>query len=340
MRPSAALFLGLVTTLVGWVGWTLFDALTDDLASSPPQVVAPLAPLEAEPLPESAPRPEPAASTAGLTRHRRVIAGTLEGGDSFYTAAARAGLDEGAVVQVAAVFAPQLNLARLGANDAFIVVGEVYHHRGEPVGGWRVVAVELESAGRRHQAIHYRDPEGRTGYYTPQGNGIQPGLLRAPLPYTRISSPFQLARLHPVLRVVRPHRGVDFAAPTGTPVSAAGDGLVTFVGRRGGYGRLVELDHGGGYTTRYSHLSSYGPGMRKGATVGRGQIIGYVGSSGLATGPHLHYEIRVDGVPRDPLTVTLPPSSGVANPHRGDFAAHAAPLLTLLHRHRVLLAAR
>ncbi len=169
------------------------------------------------------------------------------------------------------------------------------------------------------------DGDGDADYYTPEGRSVRKAFIRAPVEFTRISSSFNPNRRHPVLNTIRAHRGVDYAAPTGTPVMAAGDGRVEFRGVNGGYGNAVVLRHGGNISTLYGHLSRFG-GYRNGSRVGQGDIIGYVGQSGLATGPHLHYEYRVNGVHQNPRTVSLPPADPVPAQYHQDFVAQSAKL--------------
>ena len=159
---------------------------------------------------------------------------------------------------------------------------------------------------------------------------MRKAFLRTPVRYARISSRFSRGRRHPVLHTIRAHRGVDYAAPAGTPIRAAGDGKVTFVGRKGGYGKTMVLQHGSTYTTLYAHLSRYAKGMRKGRSVRQGEVIGYVGQTGLATGPHLHYEFRVRGVHRDPLRVKLPNALPIPAEHKAEFLAQTKDLVARL----------
>jgi murein DD-endopeptidase MepM/ murein hydrolase activator NlpD len=159
---------------------------------------------------------------------------------------------------------------------------------------------------------------------------MRKAFLRTPVNYSRISSYFNLQRKHPILNRIRAHKGVDYAAPTGTPIKAAGDGRVAFVGRKGGYGNAIVLQHGIKYSTLYGHLSRFKRGLKIGAKIRQGEIIGYVGQTGLATGPHLHYEFLVNGIHRNPLTVKLPQASPIPAPLRQDFQKIAAKLVAKL----------
>jgi murein DD-endopeptidase MepM/ murein hydrolase activator NlpD len=178
--------------------------------------------------------------------------------------------------------------------------------------------------------VRYTDPEGHTHYYTPDGRSLHKAFLRAPVEFTRVSSRFNSARYHPILNLIRAHKGVDYAAPIGTPVHAAGDGRIRFAGVRGGYGNCVEIEHSPSIVTLYGHLSRFARDTRPGAHVTQGAVIAYVGMTGLATGPHLHYEYRVNGVFRNPQTVALPAAAPIDARWRADFLSHSAPLLATL----------
>jgi murein DD-endopeptidase MepM/ murein hydrolase activator NlpD len=193
-----------------------------------------------------------------------------------------------------------------------------------------ILAASFTNAGRRYKAVRYVDPDGGAHYYTPDGRSMHKAFLRAPLEFTRVSSGFNLARKHPILNLIRAHKGVDYAAPIGTPVKAAGDGRITFAGLKGGYGNVVEMEHSRSVTTVYGHLSRFAKGTRVGQHVTQGTVIAYVGMTGLATGPHLHYEYRVNGVFKNPQTVSLPDAQPIEASLRADFEARTTPLLAAL----------
>jgi murein DD-endopeptidase MepM/ murein hydrolase activator NlpD len=197
-----------------------------------------------------------------------------------------------------------------------------------------VVAAEFVNSGKVYRAAQYTDATGRMDYFTPEGRSLRKAFLRAPLNFTRVSSTFNPNRRHPVLNTIRAHRGVDYAAPTGTPVEAAGDGRIITRGTKGGYGNAIEIDHGGDVTTLYGHLSSFARSQKVGTRVKQGDVIGYVGQSGLATGPHLHYEYRVLGVHKNPQSVALPPADPVPAEYRTDFQRATAPLWKQLDSYR------
>ncbi|HEV7800277.1 MAG TPA: M23 family metallopeptidase, partial [Burkholderiales bacterium] len=185
---------------------------------------------------------------------------------------------------------------------------------------------EFVSGGRAYQAVWFQHPDGRGDYYTLDGKNIKKAFLRSPLEFSRITSGFTTARFHPVLQRWRAHTGVDYGAPSGTGVKATADGVVEFAGTKGGYGNVVILRHQSKYTTLYGHLSAFGRGIRNGSRVSQGDIIGYVGSTGLATGPHLHYEFRINDVHQDPLKVAMPDAPPITPDLRAMFEAVARPL--------------
>lgn len=192
----------------------------------------------------------------------------------------------------------------VGADDRFSVVVEQTWREGELLRTGPVLAATFTTGGKLHTGFRY-ERNGKPEYFTGDGRPLKKSFIRMPIPYARLSSGFGTRR-HPVLGRTRMHKGVDYAAGTGTPIMAAGDARVAFVGWKGGYGRAVILDHGRGYTTLYGHMSRFGK-ERAGQRIGQGTVIGYVGTSGMSTGPHLHYEFRVNGVHRNPLSITMPP---------------------------------
>ena len=193
----------------------------------------------------------------------------------------------------------------------------------------------LDDNGTLHRAVWFESKDGQVGdYFAPDGRSMRRQFLRAPLDFTRISSSFNPRRRHPILNTIRAHKGVDYAAPSGTVIKAAGDGRVSFAGTKGGYGRVVILEHGGGVSTLYGHMSRFAKGTRNGQRVKQGRTIGYVGSSGAATGPHLHYEYRVNGVHKNPRTVPLPDAAPISLAYMSDFQSRSATLLARLDRAR------
>lgn len=190
-----------------------------------------------------------------------------------------------------------------------------------------ILAAQIVDNGHVYQAIRYVSPDGDINYYSPNGQNLETAFLRAPVHYTYISSPFNLHRMHPILHIIRPHYGVDLAAPFGTPVVASSDGRIVFMGRQGGFGNLIEIRFNNTYSTLYGHLSRFAEGIHTGSLVHEGQLIAYVGMSGLASGPHLHYEFHIDGVPHDPMTVHLPTGMPIPNYEHAAFNNYARQLI-------------
>jgi murein DD-endopeptidase MepM/ murein hydrolase activator NlpD len=250
---------------------------------------------------------------------------------SLFAATDRAGLSDLVAVQLADIFSSEVDFHRdLRPGDRFSVVYEALYSNGEFIRTGRIVAAEFSNDGRVHRAVYFEDPHARGGYYTPDGKNVRRAFLRSPLEFSRISSGFTTARFHPVLRAWRAHKGVDYAAPMGTRVKATGNGVVEFVGRQGGYGKAVILRHTNGQSTLYGHLSAFANGLHVSKRVEQGEVIGYVGMTGLATGPHLHYEFRINGVHQNPLRVVLPPGPSITQDLEPAFAQASAPLLERL----------
>jgi murein DD-endopeptidase MepM/ murein hydrolase activator NlpD len=252
-------------------------------------------------------------------------------GSSLFEAVTSAGANDETALELAEIFGWDIDFVLdIQRGDSFIVTYEELLQDGEHVRDGAVLAAAFVNQGREYRAVRYVDPNGVARYYSPDGLSLRRAFLRAPLQFTRVSSRFNPSRRHPVLNRIRAHKGVDYAAPTGTPVRAAGDGRVRFVGRRGGYGNVIELAHTNGIATVYGHLSRFAKSARNGSRVSQGEVIGYVGSSGLATGPHLHYEYRVHGVHKNPQTVALPDAAPIETAWRDDFTAQSQPLLATL----------
>lgn len=250
---------------------------------------------------------------------------------SLFDAAQSAGMQDQTVMQLAQIFGWDIDFALdLRPGDEFTVSYQRLYQHGEYLQDGPILAARFTNQGREVRAVRYRSPDGTERYYSPDGRSMQKAFLRAPLEFRRISSGFSRARYHPILDLVRAHQGVDYAAPTGTPVRAAGDGRIRFRGVRGGYGNLIEIDHGGGIVTVYGHLSRFAGAARVGARVQQGQTIAYVGMTGLATGPHLHYEYRLNGRYLDPQHVKLPDATPLDASLAADFQRQTAPLLAAI----------
>lgn len=250
---------------------------------------------------------------------------------SLYESAKQAGMSETLIMELAEIFGWDIDFAlEIRAGDHFSVIYQEDYLDGEKLDDGPILAAEFVNQGHTYRAIRYVDETGRADYFTPEGRSMRKAFLRAPVDFRRISSGFTQERWHPVLGKKRPHRGVDYAAKVGTPIKASGDGKVIFRGTKGGYGRTIILKHGQTYTTLYAHLSRYNKSVKNGDKVRQGQIIGYVGQSGLATGPHLHYEFRVNGVHRNPVTVKLPDAQPINKKYLADFQMKAQPLISSL----------
>ncbi len=250
---------------------------------------------------------------------------------SLFEAGKQAGLSDKLVMELAYIFGWDIDFALdLRQDDHFKLLYSEDYLDGEKIADGAIVAAEFTNQGKTFRAVRYTDDTGLSRYYSPKGDSMRKAFSRTPVHFSRISSRFNPNRKHPVLKTSRPHRGVDYAAARGTPILATGDGKVDFVGTKGGYGRTVVLTHGGKYTTLYAHMSRYKKGVKRGKRVHQGDVIGYIGSSGLATGPHLHYEFRVNGVHRNPLTVSLPKAEALAKKYRADFEQKSQPLLAQL----------
>jgi len=245
---------------------------------------------------------------------------------SLFEAGTAAGIADRLVMDMAGIFEWDIDFIQdVREGDQFSVIYEELWRDGVKLRDGDVVAAEFVNQGKAYRAARFRGSDGHVDYFTPEGRSLRKAFIRAPLNFTRISSNFNPNRRHPLLNTIRAHQGVDYAAPTGTPVRAAGTGKVLFRGVQGGYGNVLILQHGGNITTLYGHLSRFA-NARVGARVQQGDIIAYVGMTGLATGPHLHYEYRVNGVHRNPRTVALPPAEPVAPEHQAEFRLATEPL--------------
>ena len=252
--------------------------------------------------------------------------------NSLFAAAANADIPEDVIMDMVAIFGWDIDFALdIRKGDRFRIVYEELYKEDQKIRNGRILSAEFVNNGKTYKAVYYTDPRGNSDYYTPDGKSMRKAFLRSPVKFSRISSRFSNKRWHPVLSKWRAHKGVDYAAPRGTPVRASGDGKVIFAGTKGGYGRLILIRHGGRYTTAYGHLHRYARGIRSGKKVKQGQVIGYVGSTGLATGPHLHYEFRVRGVHRNPLTVKLPEAEPVHPDYLAHFEENTQAYLSMLH---------
>jgi murein DD-endopeptidase MepM/ murein hydrolase activator NlpD len=264
-----------------------------------------------------------------LESRTRTVRGVID--HSLFEAVTAAGAHDQTAVNLADIFQWDIDfILDVQPGDTFVVTYRELYQKGVYVKDGPVLAASFVNQGKPYSAVRYVDSDGAARYFTPDGRSLHKAFLRAPVEFTRISSKFNSARYHPILNLIRAHKGIDYAAPMGTPVRAAGDGRVGYAGPKGGYGNVVELEHSRSITTVYGHLSRFAKGTRAGAHVTQGQVIAYVGMTGLATGPHLHYEYRVNGVFKNPQTVPLPDASPIEARFREDFLAKSAPLLATL----------
>ncbi|MBS0399407.1 MAG: peptidoglycan DD-metalloendopeptidase family protein [Proteobacteria bacterium] len=262
---------------------------------------------------------------------QRVRMATATIDSSLFQSADAAGISEQLALQLANIFAWDIDFVYdLREGDSFKVIYNQVFQDGHYLRDGEILCAEFINAGRVYRAVRFDPGDGRTGFYDPKGMPMRKAFLRSPVEFTRISSRFNPHRHHPILDLIRGHMGTDYAAPTGTPVRAAGDGRISFRGRKGGYGNALIVTHTRSISTLYGHLSRFARGLGEGSRVRQGQVIGYVGMTGLATGPHLHYEYRVNGVHKDPERVRLPAAEPLDASAQVRFAAVVRPLLTQL----------
>ena len=263
-----------------------------------------------------------------LDRRLTQSSGKIE--TSLFEAGKGAGLDDGLIMEMIAIFGWDIDFVLdIRRGDQFTLIYEEQYLNGKKVQDGPIIAAEFINQGRRVHAIRYTDKDGRSDYYSPEGYSMRKAFLRTPVDFRRISSRFG-KRHHPILNRMRMHTGVDYAARAGSPIKAAGDGKIVYRGWKGGYGRVIILQHGGRYSTLYAHMSGFKRGLRVGSRVKQGQTIGFVGMSGRATGPHLHYEFRVNGAHRNPLTVKLPTAEPIKPVYKADFLEMAKKRLAQL----------
>lgn len=262
----------------------------------------------------------------------RISMGSGEIKHSLFGATDAADVPDSVASEMADIFSSDIDFHRdIREGDHFSVVYEsLVDDSGRILGTGRLLAAEFVNDGKTYRAIYFKDEHGREGYYTPDGKSLKKAFLKSPLPFSRITSFFTSARFHPILKLWRAHKGVDYAASVGTPVRAVADAMVEFAGKQTGYGNIVVLKHSGPYSTAYGHLSRFAPGIHRGSHVQQGQIFAYTGATGWVTGPHLHYEFRVNNVQVDPLSVHLPTAFPLDAHYKHQFAAVAAPFAARL----------
>jgi murein DD-endopeptidase MepM/ murein hydrolase activator NlpD len=250
---------------------------------------------------------------------------------SLFAASQRIGLPDDVTLRLAQIFQWDIDFVLdLRKGDQFSLLLEERSVDGKFIGYGRILAAEFVNQGTRYRAVYYVDADGNGNYYGENGQSLRKAFLRAPVEFSRISSNFSAARFHPIEKRVMPHRGIDYVAPSGTPVFAAGDGRISKATRTEPNGNFIVIDHSGDIETKYLHLSRFASGVAAGSRVHQGQVIGFVGSTGWATAPHLHYEFLVGGVHQDPRTVPLPKADPISRRERERFEAQALPLLAEL----------
>ena len=277
--------------------------------------------------------------TADLEHREVAVSGVIH--NSLFVDGRKAKLSAKQIYSLAKLFEYDIDFAQdLQPGDRFSVVYEELYAKGRKLRGGEILAAEFVNQGQKYSAVRFTARNGETTYYTPQGQSLRKGFMRTPVDFVRISSPFNPHRLHPILHTIRAHKGVDYAAPIGTPIKATGDGSISYYGMKNGYGRVAMVKHSGGVETLYGHMSRFRSDLHEGSRVRMGQVIGYVGMSGLATAPHLHYEFRIDGIHKDPMTVPLPRANPVEPRVMAQFRAQAAPMLAALQSANLRLARR
>lgn len=251
--------------------------------------------------------------------------------DSLFISGKNAGLSDKLLLQLTSIFDTSIDFVYdIHKDDNFSLVYEEHYLNGEKITTGRILAARFINKGKITDAIRYTDKNGHTGYYSSKGQSLQQSFSRTPVDFTRISSGFSNKRLHPIHGITKPHRAIDYAAPMNTPVKTTSDGIISFLGYQKGYGKVIFVKHKSNITTVYAHLNRYNKSLKRGNAVKKGNIIGYVGMTGYATGPHLHYEFRVNGIHKNPLTVRLPRGKPVPSGEITRFRHQAQPLLAKL----------
>ena len=260
--------------------------------------------------------------------------------NSLSQSAARAGLSHSQAMDMASIFGYDVDFAQdIRQGDEFDVIYEQKVVNGKAVGTGPILSARFTNRGKTYTAVRYTNKQGNSSYYTADGNSMRKAFIRTPVDFARISSKFSMGRKHPILNKIRAHKGVDYAAPRGTPIKSAGDGKVLLAGRRGGYGNTVIIQHGNSYRTLYGHMQGFAKGVQTGGSVKQGQVIGYIGTTGLSTGPHLHYEFQVNGVHVDPLGQKLPMADPIAKAERARFLSQSQPLMARMDQEKATMLA-
>ncbi|WP_303721666.1 peptidoglycan DD-metalloendopeptidase family protein [Malonomonas rubra] len=264
---------------------------------------------------------------------RELIQGVIK--TSLFDAVTEIGEDSKLAIALADIFAWDIDfILDLRVGDTFQALVEKRFREGQPAGYGRVLAAEFVNQKKVYRAFHFEDEEGRTQYYDEDGKNVRKAFLKAPLSFTRISSGFTMKRFHPITNTWKAHPAIDYAAPKGTPIKTVGDGTIKRIGYTKGNGNFIEVRHSNGYSTLYLHMTGFARGMKRGKKVSQGQVIGYVGSTGLATGPHLCFRMKLNGAPVNPARIKVPSSKAVARAQMDQFRETAAPFIALFDEKR------
>lgn len=273
-----------------------------------------------------------------MTSQNYYVSARLNG--SLYGTARRMNIPYKLIRQMTEIFNWQIDFAKdVHSGDQFTIAYKAYFIENKLVGTGDILAVSYTNKGKTYQAVHHVSRSGEENYYSPQGTSLKKAFIRYPIKFSHISSTYNLSRLHPVLHYRRPHKGVDLAAPIGTPIHATGDGRITSIGRDNGYGNVIKVAHNQGYTTLYAHMLKFQKGLSKGDHIKRGDVIGYVGQSGLANGPHCHYEFHINQKPVNPSTLNLPHSAPIAIREMASFRANSNAILAQMKLYEEAVAA-
>ena len=277
-------------------------------------------------------------TTAQPTMRSAYVHGVIS--SSLSVSGQRAGLPHSMTMDMAKVFGYDIDFAQdIRPGDQFEVIYEQKVINGKTVGTGNILSARFTNRGKTFTAVRYTNKQGISNYYTADGSSMRKAFIRTPVDFARISSRFSSGRKHPILNKIRAHKGVDYAAPRGTPIKATGDGKVLLAGRRGGYGNTIIIQHGNTYRTLYGHMQGFAKGVKTGGSVKQGQVIGYIGTTGLSTGPHLHYEFQVNGVHVDPLGQKLPMADPIAKAERTRFLQQSQPLMARMNQEKATLLA-
>ncbi len=260
--------------------------------------------------------------------------------NSLSQSAQRAGLSNGLTMDMARVFGYDIDFSEdIREGDEFEVVYEKKFIKEKTVGTGNILSARFTNRGKTYTAVRYTNKQGSTSYYTADGNSMRKAFIRSPVDFARISSGFSMGRMHPILNKIRAHKGIDYAAPRGTPIKAAGDGRVMLAGRHGGYGNAVIIQHGNNYKTLYGHMQGFAKGVRSGSNVKQGQVIGYIGTTGLSTGPHLHYEFQINGRHVNPLSIKTAMADPIAKAEKQRFLQQSQPLMARMNQEKTSMLA-